>query len=82
MLSRANGATYTLVSRAGDVQTFSGHFVPARTVAIGDGKSEGGIAGTVAIGDRNSGGVYSWDSAERLGQARVLWFYRRRMLWI
>ena len=34
MLSRANGATYTFVSRAGDVQTFSGHFVPARAVAI------------------------------------------------
>ena len=35
MLSRADGATYTFVSRAGDVQTFSGHFVPARIVAIG-----------------------------------------------
>ena len=35
MLSRANGATYTFASRAGDVQTFSGHFVPDRTVAIG-----------------------------------------------
>ena len=35
MLSRAKGATYTFVSRAGDVQTFSALFVPARTMAIG-----------------------------------------------
>ena len=34
MLSRANGATYTSVSRVGGVQTFSGCFVQARTVAI------------------------------------------------
>ena len=48
---------------------------------LGDGDSGCGIAGTVAIGDRGSGGVYSWDSAEGLGeQVRVLWFYRRRML--
>ena len=47
------------MSRAGDVQLFSGHPCP-----LGDGKSERGIAGTVAIGDRNSEGVYSWDSAE------------------
>ena len=40
---------------------------------LGDGDSGCGIAGTVAIGDRDSGGVYSWDSAEGLGQqARVL----------
>ena len=40
-----------------------------------------GIAGTVAIGDRDSGGAYSWNSAEGLGQqARVLWLYRRKML--
>ena len=39
----------------------------------GDGYSWCGITGTVAIGDR--------DSAEGLGQqARVLWFYRTRML--
>ena len=35
---------------------------------------------TVAIGDRNSEGVYSWDSAEGLGQAKVLWFYQTRMV--
>ena len=40
---------------------------------MGDGNSECGRAGTVAIGDRDSGGVYSWDSADGLGQqARVL----------
>ena len=51
---------------------------------MGDGDSGCGIAGTVAIGDRDSGGVYYWDSggvyywdsAEGLGQqARVLWLY-------
>ena len=64
------------------MQTFSGYFVQAGTVvAIGDGNSGCGIAGTVAIGDRDSGGAYSCDSAEGLGQqARVLWLYRRRML--
>ena len=52
-------------------------------MAIGDGDSGCGIAGTVAIGDRDSGGAYSWESAEGLGQqARVLWLYRRRMLWL
>ena len=50
-------------------------------MAIGDGDSGCGIAGTVAIGDRDIRGSYSWDSAEGLGQqARVLWLYRRRML--
>ena len=57
MLSRANGATYTFVNRAGGVQTFSGCFIEAGTVAEqGDGYSKCDIAGTVAIGDRNSGG--------------------------
>ena len=69
------------MSRAGDVQTFSRDFFPAGTVAKkGTGRASKGIAGKVAIGDRNSGEVYSWDSAEGLGQARVLWYYRRRML--
>ena len=75
VLSRAKGATYTFVNREGGVQTFTGHPWPK-----GDGKSERGIAGTVAIGDRNSEGVYSWDSAEGLGQARVLCLYRTRMV--
>ena len=35
---------------------------------LGDGDSRCGIAGTVAIGDRDSGGAHSWDSAEGLGQ--------------
>ena len=55
MLSRANGATYTSVSRVGGVQTFSGCFVQARTVAKRDGNSMCGRAGTVALGDRDSG---------------------------
>ena len=33
-----------------------------------DGDSGDGIAGTVAVGDRDSGGAYSWDSAQGLGQ--------------
>ena len=33
MLSRANGATYTFVNREGGVQTFSGCFIEAGTVA-------------------------------------------------
>ena len=50
-------------------------------MAIGDGDSGCGIAGTVAIGDRDRGGAYSWDSAEGLGkQGRVLCLYRNRML--
>ena len=69
------------MSRAGGVRTFSGYFVQAGTVVVGDGDSECVITGTVAIGDRDSGGVYSWDSAEGLGQqARELCLYRRRML--
>ena len=48
---------------------------------LGDGDSECGIAGTVAIGDRDSVELHSWDSAEGLGQQdRVLCLYRRRML--
>ena len=35
VLSRAKGATYTFVSREGDVQNFTGHPWPK-----GDGKSE------------------------------------------
>ena len=35
VLSRAEGATYTFVSREGGVQTFTGHPWP-----LGDGKSE------------------------------------------
>ena len=75
VLSRTKGATYTFVSREGGVQTFTGHPWPK-----GDGRSECGIAGTVAIGDRNSEGVYSWDSAEGLGKSRLLYLYRTRML--
>ena len=42
-------------------------------MAIGDGDSGCGIAGAVAIGDRDSRGAYSWDIAEGLGQqAKVL----------
>ena len=32
-------------------------------MVIGDGDSGCGITGTMAIGDRDSGGVYNWDSA-------------------
>ena len=80
-MSRVNGATYTSVNREGGVQFFSGYFVQAGTVAIVDGDSGCDIAGTVAIGDRESEGIYSWDSAEGLGQqARLLCLYQRRML--
>ena len=43
------------MSREGGVIFFSGYFVQAGTVAIGDGDSGCGIAGTVAIGDGDSG---------------------------
>ena len=70
------------VSREGGVHLFSGYFHQAGSVvAIGDGDNGCGIAGTVAIEDRDSEGASSWDSAEGLGQqARVLWLCRRRML--
>ena len=69
------------MSQEGGVQFFNEYFVQAGTVAIGDRDSGYGIAGTVDIGDRDSRGAYSWNSAEGLGQqARVLWLYRRRML--
>ena len=79
--SGQRGDVHICESREGGVQFCSGYFIQAGTVAIGDWDSGCGIAGTVAIGDRDSGGEYRWDSAEGLGQqARVLRFYRRRML--
>ena len=71
-MSRAKGATYTSVSRAGVVQTFSGYFVQTGTTAIGDGDSGCGIAGTVAIEDQDNGGEYSRDSSGGLGQLAIV----------
>ena len=66
--SGQRGDVHICVSREGGVQIFSGYLVQAgNSIGDGDGDSGCGVAGTVAIGDRDSGGAYSWDSTEGLG---------------
>ena len=80
--SDQRGDVHIYVSRVSGVHCFFlGILLKLGPWPLGVGDRGCGIAGTVAIGDRDSGGVYSWNSAEGLGQqARVLWFHRRRML--
>ena len=59
MLSRANEATYTSVSLVGGVQTVLDVLFKLESWPKGDGNNKCGRAGTVAIGDRDSGREYS-----------------------